>query len=98
MQSTFVDLVVALYEESSKVSASKGEQLLLTYIALKDLLAKHPGKPNGTPTRVLIRKNAAPSVMGQEHGHSSYRVPWWPGGVLLHPHNFFRLTEKEGNI
>ena len=67
MQSTFGDLVVALYEESSKVSASKGEQLLLTYIALKDLLAKNSGKPNRSRSRVLIRKNASPSLMAQAH-------------------------------
>jgi hypothetical protein len=65
MQSTFGDLVVALYEESSKVSASKGEQLLLTYIALKDLLAKNSAKPNRS--RVLISKNASPSLMAQAH-------------------------------
>jgi hypothetical protein len=65
MQSTFGDLVVALYEESSKVSASKGEQLLLTYIALQDLLAKNSGKR--TRSRVLIRKNASPSLMAQAH-------------------------------
>jgi hypothetical protein len=66
MQSTFGDLVVALYEESSKVSASKGEQLLLTYIALQDLLARHPEKPKNR-SRGFIRKNASPSLMAQAH-------------------------------
>lgn len=67
MQSTFGELVVALYEESSKVSASKGEQLLLTYIALKDLLARHPAKPDRSRSRGFIRKNASPSLMAQAH-------------------------------
>lgn len=67
MQSTFGDLVVALYEESSKVSASKGEQLLLTYIALQDLLARHPEKPGRNRSRGFIRKNASPSLMAQAH-------------------------------
>jgi hypothetical protein len=67
MQSTFGDLVVALYDESSKVSSSKGEQLVLTYIALKDLLARHPEKPGRTQSRGFIRKNASPSLMAQAH-------------------------------
>jgi hypothetical protein len=67
MQSTFGDLVVALYDESSKVSASKGEQLLLTYIALKDLLSRQSEKPARTRSRGLIRKNASPSLMAQAH-------------------------------
>jgi len=68
MQSTFGELVVALYEESSKVSASKGEQLLLTYIALQDLLARHPEKPvRSTRSRGFSRKNVSPSLMAQAH-------------------------------
>ncbi len=68
MQSTFGDLVVALYEESSKVSASKGEQLLLTYMALQDLLNRHPEKPERSArSRGFIRKNASPSLMAQAH-------------------------------
>ena len=41
------DLIVALYEEASKVSSQRGQQTLMVYAALKDLLtgpvkSKHP--------------------------------------------------------
>ena len=64
MKSTFGELVAALYEESSKVSSSKGEQLVLTYVALADLLGIKPIKGNRNHHR-LVRKNASPSLMAQ---------------------------------
>lgn len=65
MRSTFGELVAALYEESSKVSSSKGEQLVLTYVALADLLGKKPAKGNRHHRN--IRRNASPSLMAQAH-------------------------------
>ncbi len=62
-KSTFGELVAALYEESSKVSSSKGEQLVLTYVALADLLGIKPLK--GNRNHRLSRKNASPSLMAQ---------------------------------
>jgi hypothetical protein len=66
MRSTFGELVAALYEESSKVSSSKGEQLVLTYVALQDLLGKKPLKGNRHHHR-FDRKNASPSLMARAH-------------------------------
>lgn len=66
MRSTFGELVAALYEESSKVSSSKGEQLVLTYVALTDLLGKKPLKGNRHHHR-SHRKNASPSLMARAH-------------------------------
>jgi hypothetical protein len=65
MRSTFGELVAALYEESSKVSSSKGEQLVLTYVALADLLGKKPLK--GNRHHRFVRRNASPSLMAQTH-------------------------------
>lgn len=64
MRSTFGELVAALYEESSKVSSSKGEQIVLTYVALADLLGKKPVKGN---RHHRTRRNASPSLMAQSH-------------------------------
>ncbi len=65
MRSTFGELVAALYEESSKVSSSKGEQLVLTYVALADLLGKKPVK--GNRHHRSVRRNASPSLMARAH-------------------------------